>query len=117
MAEKLGDFLKQVRSERGYSLKEAKNKTKISEAYLWQLENGRREIPRPDTLKKLADGYDVPEETLLSYAGYDIGVADAKKVEYSDRNNVLKEYEKLPDEAKKDLIKYLKYLRNSAIKK
>lgn len=70
MEETLGEYLKKIRVQKGYSLKEASRQTGIAKAYLWQLENGERKIPRPEMLKKLAEGYGVPAETLLKIVGY-----------------------------------------------
>lgn len=111
MGEKLGAFLKQCRIEKGYSLKKAKERTGISEAYLWQLENNKRGVPRPDILKKLADGYDVPAETLLQYAGYSVGPVDEKKEINTKKKVLFRDYDKLSDAGKKELKVLMRWLQ------
>ncbi|NNN06743.1 MAG: helix-turn-helix domain-containing protein [Elusimicrobia bacterium] len=117
MGETLGSYLKEVRKKKNYSLREAKERTGISEAYLWQLENGKREIPRPETLKKLADGYGEPVETLLNHAGYGLKPADEKKQLESTKTHLFRDYEKLSDDSKKELETFLGYLRGKEAKK
>lgn len=107
----LGEYLKKLREEKGYSLREAGRQTGIAEAYLWQLENGKRVIPRPEMLKKLAKGYGVPAENILKHAGYPVGPADEKKEAASKKGVLYRVYEKLSNEGKKELEKYMQYLQ------
>lgn len=117
MGDKFGEFLKELRIEKGYSLRQAKEQTGISEAYLWQLENGKREVPRPETVKKLADGYGVPEETFLNYAGYLSKPADQKKKDETAKTHLFRDYEKLTPKGKELLEGFLNTLRQSEYKK
>ena len=52
------------------SLKKVEKAAGVSNAYLSQLERGRRNPPHPDILKRLAKVYEVPVTELLSAAGY-----------------------------------------------
>lgn len=117
MGDTFGEFLKQLRLERGYSLREAKEQTGISEAYLWQLENGKREIPRPETVRRLAKGYGVPEETFLNYAGYLTKPADAKTKDETAKTHLFRDYEKLSPDGKRMLGVFLAGLRQAEEKK
>ena len=81
-----GDFLKKLRARKGISLKKVEEGTGISNAYLSQLENGkRRRLPNPTRLKVLADYYNVSIQQLLEKAGYykegDIQETKEQKIE------------------------------------
>jgi transcriptional regulator with XRE-family HTH domain len=66
----LGAYLYNTRKDRRLSLKKVEKLAGVSNAYLSQLERGRRNPPHPDILKKLAKVYDVPVNELLAAAGY-----------------------------------------------
>ena len=81
-----GDFLKKLRARKGVSLKKVEEGTGISNAYLSQLETGkRRRLPTPDRLIALADYYNVSIQQLLEKAGYyeegDIQETKEQKIE------------------------------------
>ena len=66
-----GDFLKKLRARKGVSLKKVEEAIGISNAYLSQLETGkRRRLPTPDRLIALADYYNTSIKELLEKAGY-----------------------------------------------
>ena len=66
----LGTYLLNARKDRRLSLKKVEKLAGVSNAYLSQLERGRRNPPHPDILKKLAKAYEVPLNELLDAAGY-----------------------------------------------
>jgi transcriptional regulator with XRE-family HTH domain len=66
----LASYLRNIRKQRGLSLKKVEKAAGVSNAYLSQLERGRRNPPHPDILKKLAKVYEVPVAELLSAAGF-----------------------------------------------
>lgn len=70
MGSKLGEELRRIRGIRGISLRKIEDITKISNAYLSQLETGKAENPSPAVLYKLAKVLDVPYESLMEAAGY-----------------------------------------------
>lgn len=74
-----GTYLKQLREQKGVSLKDVEKETGISNAHLSQLETGaRRRLPPPERLKVLADYYSVSAQELLHKAGY-FGEEDIKE--------------------------------------
>jgi len=82
------DFLKKLRARKGVSLKKVEEGTGISNAYLSQLETGKRKrLPTPTRLKALADYYNVSIQQLLEKAGYyeegDIQETKEQKIEKS----------------------------------
>ncbi len=64
----LAKYLKELRDE--LSLRAVAEGTGISNAYLSQLESGKRKNPHPNELKKLAKFYEIPITELLKKAGY-----------------------------------------------
>lgn len=64
----IGEYLKNLRG--GISIRAVADATGISNAYLSQLEGGKRENPHPEILKKLAKYYSIPMIEMLKQAGY-----------------------------------------------
>jgi len=64
---KLGDFIQKRLKELGISRYALAKKVGLSEGYLRYLEVGERK-PKPETLKRIADGLDVPFKTLAELA-------------------------------------------------
>ncbi len=98
--------------ERGFTLRQAGSEMGINDAYLWQLENGKREIPRPDTLEKLANGYGIPHDYLLRMVGY-LKNQDAyfKGIDEMQTSYLFRDYQKLSNEGKKKLESFLRFLQ------
>ena len=66
--QELSNYLEKLRGE--MSIRQVAEKTGISNAYLSQLESGKRNNPHPDVLKKLAKFYGIPVIEFLKKAGY-----------------------------------------------
>lgn len=75
--EKLGQFLRLAREQRGLTLRAGEGATGISNAYLSQLESGKIRQPSPLVLHKLAELYEVPYALLLELAGYPAPTTEA----------------------------------------
>lgn len=65
-----GEYLRVLRGKQRMSLRDVERRTGVSNAYLGQIEQGKRPPPHPNILKKLAPIYDVPVEELIRAAGY-----------------------------------------------
>ena len=78
---KFGEYLHKLREERNWSLRDIQEKTKgeVSNAYLSQLESGKKNIPTLKVIQKLADAFGLPIEVLLKEAGYASPEMAAKK--------------------------------------
>jgi len=70
MVENFGEYLRTLRLEKRYSLREVEELSGVSNSYLGLIERGQRPIPGADILKKLAPVFDVPVRDLLATAGY-----------------------------------------------
>lgn len=120
----LGELLKNLRGNR--SLREIAEITGLSHTYIADVEKGYRRgtktfiNPSPDTLKRFADAYNYPYETLLEKAGY----LQNHNEELTDKKEILafinylknhpeseifwKSYMNAPEEKKKKLQKFWK---------
>ena len=70
--QELARYLRELRHERNLSLRDVERATDrvVSNAYLSQLEQGKRKEPGPKYLAALARVYDVPVQMLFEKAGY-----------------------------------------------
>jgi transcriptional regulator with XRE-family HTH domain len=70
MSETFSEYIKKVRKSKKFSLRKLSSLSGISNAYLSQLETGKRGLPSPEIIKNLAASLDVSYELLLEKAGY-----------------------------------------------
>ena len=68
--EDFGEYLRGLRTEQRFSLREVGKRAGVSISYLNQIEQGKRRLPGVGILKKLAPVYNVPIRILLRVAGY-----------------------------------------------
>lgn len=65
-----GQYLRQIRKHAGLSIRQLEEKSGVSNAYLSQIETGKRGIPSADVIKKLHGPLGVEYEDLLEKAGH-----------------------------------------------
>lgn len=70
MKKTLAEELRTLRANHRVSLRDVERATRISNAYLSQLEQGEALNPSPHKLHKLAEYYNVQYEYLMQLAGY-----------------------------------------------
>lgn len=104
-------FLAAARNKLGMTLRAVEAKTRISNAYLSQLEHGKIKMPAPQNLYKLAEVYRVPYELLMELAGYPLPKARsaesrAPATAFASRIGAVTEEE---EEA---LVEYLEFIRS-----
>jgi transcriptional regulator with XRE-family HTH domain len=105
----LGQELKQQRELKGFSLRQVETLTKISNAYISQLENNKIKSPSVNTLYKLANFYGVDFSTLLEAGG--VVKSKDKESERKSLAGFALSSDNLTVGEEEELIKYLKYLR------
>jgi transcriptional regulator with XRE-family HTH domain len=66
----LGEYLKELRTEKKLSYRDVEALSGVSAAYVLQIEQGKRKTPGGPILKKLAAVYQVPASEVLRAAGY-----------------------------------------------
>ncbi|MCM3567543.1 helix-turn-helix transcriptional regulator [Neobacillus mesonae] len=65
-----GEELRQLRKEKGLSIRKLSELSGVAHSYLSQVETGKRGIPKVETLEKIAAGLNIPLPDLLEMAGY-----------------------------------------------
>jgi len=115
MGENFGEFLKKLREDRKMSLYDVEREVKISNAYLSQVERGIRNTPSLKQLAKLAKAYGVPLSVLTEKANEELQGKEStskKGLPAPDINFICRGYEKLSEDNKKMLKKFLNTLQN-----
>ncbi|WP_019908276.1 transcriptional regulator [Paenibacillus sp. HW567] len=70
MAGDFGEYLKQLREHKGLTINQLASLAGISGAQISRIENGLRGVPKPATLRKIAEAAEVSYEELMEHAGY-----------------------------------------------
>lgn len=93
-------------------MRELERRTGISQAYISQIENGKRSTPNPDIIKKLAKGLNEDPNYLMTLAGY-LTPIDEVDIFNQDSPFVFKKTDKNGVTGFKELSKYeIKKLTN-----
>jgi len=81
MASEFGDYIRNLRKERKMGVRELERRSGISQAYISQIETGKRDTPKPIMINKLSKGLDVSYIELMIKAKY---VMEADILEYCE---------------------------------
>jgi transcriptional regulator with XRE-family HTH domain len=124
------DALKKLRKSKGYSIRQLALYSGVSAGFLSQVENKKRGIPSPDVLKKLYKPLGITYEEIMRLAGYmdndkvnesiaTYGLDEDIEKLLSDPEFMIayKEMPGTPEEAKEELIRFMKYLKYEEEKK
>ncbi|KAA6452094.1 XRE family transcriptional regulator [Bacillus swezeyi] len=65
-----GEQLKKLREQKRLSVNQLAMYAGLSAATISRIENGHRGVPKPATIRKLADALKMPYEQLMDIAGY-----------------------------------------------
>lgn len=123
MGKMFGEYLKELRIDRKLTLRDVEEKSKISNAYLSQVERGERGTPTMKILDRLAKVYGVPVSVLNEKAEEEFkraaftlgGIMEANKktkLPTVDTAFICRGYENLSDENKQALKNFLQYLES-----
>lgn len=102
----LGNFIRERRERLGIGLNELARRSRLSQATLSKLENGKIEIPQPHRLQALARELDVDYEDLAALAGY-LPMTNLPGL----RVYLRKQYDDLTPEEIKQVDTYVEFLR------
>lgn len=102
-----GEFLKGIRESRRLTLREVEKRVDISNAYLSQLESGKVKQPSPIMLHKLAELYELPYDVVMEKVGYPVSSNTIVNA-----NAISHRLGAISDEEEKELLDYLKFIRN-----
>ncbi|AMN30988.1 hypothetical protein BFS06_12310 [Clostridium perfringens] len=86
----LGEYLKDLRVNKGVSLLQVENDTNISASYISRLENNKRNEPAPSICYKLASYYGVDVEDIFKHAGLPINISKSevlKETKFLNKEN------------------------------
>lgn len=70
MTDTFGGYLKQIREAKGLSINQLASLAGISGSQISRIENGLRGVPKPATLRKIADATGASYDQLMGQAGY-----------------------------------------------
>ncbi|ASR50002.1 helix-turn-helix domain-containing protein [Paenibacillus kribbensis] len=65
-----GTYLKQQREQKQWSINQLADAAGISNSQISRIENGLRGVPKPSTLRKIADALGVSYTEMMKVAGY-----------------------------------------------
>ena len=107
----LGKELARLRSLNKWTLRDVEEKTnrKVSNSYLYQLENDRVKEPSPNILYELARVYDVPYAGLMKLAGFVVPASGAEPSR--GRAGVAFNSLDLSEEEEQDVLDFVEFLR------
>lgn len=70
MKQEFGHYMKLLRESQGLTINQLASAAGISGSQISRIENGLRGIPKPTTLRKIADATGASYEELMDHAGY-----------------------------------------------
>lgn len=101
-----GNYLKALRKESGYTLREVEGISGVSNAYLSQLENGKIKNPSLSVLHKLSKAYEISYGLLMKHAGFPLNENSLAGQSFDSQVGPVTENEV------KELIEYLHFIRS-----
>lgn len=101
MSEKQIQFglkIKELRNKHHFTVRQVSQQAGISSSFWSLVENGKRNIPKPVTLEKMAHGLREPKEKILELAGLDTSNNNNKENKHVDLadDDVVMSYEGKP---------------------
>lgn len=96
------EYLRKIRLMKNLTVNQLAIYSGVSSATISRIENGQRGVPKPETIKKLADGLKIDYEELMRVAGYieeaeeDVSVAGKDIKLTADELKVFEELKKHP---------------------
>lgn len=70
MEQVFGQYLKQLRERKGLTINQLATAAGVSGSQISRIENGLRGVPKPATLRKIAEATEISYEELMEQAGY-----------------------------------------------
>ncbi len=112
-ADSLGASLRELRKQRGMTLRDVEGRTTISNSYLSQLENGYVEQPSPRNLQLLAEAYSVSYESLMNKAGYLMPAQSAVEGPRQAAFNLVADLDAEEIEEVQEFVNFLRFKRQA----
>lgn len=112
---RLGELLRALREEKGYTLRQLEEMTNVTASYLYRIETGNRKAPSINVVHRLAEALEVDPSLLLEAANE--GVRPAKTIHSLEHLLYASSYTvkgKLVDlKAKKQLVRLMKKIHET----
>lgn len=105
----LGVRIKELRMKKGESLQQVADAIRSSKAHIWEMETGKNKNPSADSLKKLADHFEVS-------VGYLIGEDPASEDQQSEMIAMFRDLKSLSDSDRETIKALMKNLKERAKK-
>lgn len=70
MNKNFGEVLKEYREKKGFSVNQLAHYSEVSASLISRIENGKRGVPKPETIAKLAKALKVDYDELMVKAGH-----------------------------------------------
>ncbi|USS93961.1 XRE family transcriptional regulator (plasmid) [Fructilactobacillus ixorae] len=67
-----GNELRNIRKEKNFTIRQVALQAGMNHSFISQVENGKRNIPKPNTLRKIAKGLRISENEIFHLAGLDV---------------------------------------------
>lgn len=99
-----GETIKRLREAKRYSIRKLAMLSDVSYGQISKIENAQRNLPKPETIKKLANGLGVSYEYLMRVAGYydpEVMKESEELTEFLKKANVMFHGRPLTEEDKK----------------
>ncbi|MDT7014690.1 helix-turn-helix domain-containing protein [Levilactobacillus namurensis] len=91
-----GSQLKELRNKKKFTVRQAALQANLSNSFWSQVENGKRNIPKPATLEKMATGLRVPKDQIFNMAGISTEVSkNSDEPEYIDLKQQIDDKKKI----------------------
>lgn len=94
-AKEFGEYIRKLRKDRKLTIRQLELYSGVSNSYLSQMENGKRDIPSAEILKKLSDPLGVPQRELLIKAGY---MDESEMLTDKDERDIAKRMKKMKED-------------------
>lgn len=87
----VGDVVRELRTERGWTLRQLSAKSNVSIGYLSEVERGQKEMSS-EVIQSVADGLGVPLAEIVVEAGFRLGGYDYDKLfaEFLENNDLVR---------------------------
>jgi transcriptional regulator with XRE-family HTH domain len=107
----LGSELTRLRKLKGWSLRDVEEKTrrKVSNSYLYQLENDNVKEPSPNILYVIASVYDASYSDLMRLAGF---IVPSNRQGNNSQNSVAFNAMHLTEDEEDAVLDFVEYLRS-----
>ncbi|TWW13636.1 hypothetical protein LABALGNA3A7_05590 [Dellaglioa algida] len=111
--EQFGLKIKSIREEKHFTVRQAALQGGFSSAYLSQIENGKKNIPKVETLYKIAQGLRISNDEILELAGIGTKKDNINKIDEQFEEELVLAFDgkPIPDSDKQKILEYVELLK------